>query len=116
MRNALLADDLPAPLVAVLRARRARREWDNVRAFRLVFSTGDQVVLLSTLAPPIAGAIRYSSDGDVLPSFFTVQHPRLHVVRADEVLSCVEIDVPRGARGPSRRSPVRRPRKGRSMR
>jgi len=98
MRVALLTDDIPAPLVAVLRSRRPRREWENVRAFRVLFSTGDETVLLSSVTPPIAGAIRYSADGEVLPSFLTVQHPRLHVVRADEVISCVEIDAPRRER------------------
>ncbi len=98
MTAALLADDIPAPLVAVLRSRRHRREWENVRAFRVLFSTGDETVLLSSVTPPIAGAIRYGADGEVLPSFLTVQHPRLHVVRADEILSCVEVDAPRRSR------------------
>ncbi len=113
MRSALLADEIPAPLVRVLRSRRARREWDNVRAFRLLFSSGDEAVLLSTVAPSLAGALRYSSDGELLPSFLTVQHPRLHTVRADEVLSCVEVDVPRAPPRARRRPAARRGRRGR---
>jgi hypothetical protein len=96
-------------------SRRAPREWENVRAFRILFSSGDEAVLLATVAPSLAGALRYSTDGELLPSFFTVQHPRLHTVRADEVLSCVEIEAPRVPPPRSRRRPSRRRKRRRSL-
>ena len=115
MRSPLLADEIPSPLVRVLRSRRARREWENVRAFRLLFSSGDETVLLTTVSPSIGGAIRYSTDGEPLPSFLTVQHPRLHTLRADEVLSCVEIDLPRTPPRPRRARTAARRRRRRAM-
>src|SRR5262245_49702492 len=115
MRPQLLADEIPGPLARVLRSRRPPREWENVRAFRILFTSGDEAVLLASVAPALAGAIRYSADGELMPSFFTVQHPRLHTVRADEILSCVEIEAPRLPPPRARRPPPRRRKRRRSM-
>ena len=107
-RPQLLADEIPGPLVRVLRSRDTPREWENVRAFRLLFTSGDEAVLLATVAPALTGALRYGADGELRPSFYTVQHPRLHSVRVDEVLSCVEIEAPRAPPPRTRRRPRRR--------
>src|SRR5262249_18472592 len=115
MRPQLLADEIPGPLVRVLRSRHPRREWENVRAFRVLFTSGDEAVLLAAVAPALAGPRRYSADGELRPSFFTVQHPRLHTVRADEILSCVEIEAPRAPPPRARRRPQRRRKRRRAV-